>query len=93
MTTLLFCSFPFTVIVLVKQKAGYEKSDKKAAFCLGLSRSLVWDSKIHLIFNEEQPCMSAEVAGMVTNSSVSGATLLVQLCCPYQAPIAPSYPK
>lgn len=77
MTTLLFCSFPFTVIVLVKQKAGYEKSDKKAAFCLGLSRSLVWDSKIHLILNEEQPCMSAEVAGMVTNSSVSGATLLV----------------
>lgn len=76
MTTLLFCSFPFTVIVLLKQKAGYEKSDKKAAFCLGLSRSLVWD-EIHLILNEEQPCMSAEVAEMVTNSSASGATLLM----------------
>lgn len=45
MTALLFCSFPFTVIVLVQQKAGYEKSDKKTAFCLGLSRSLVWDSR------------------------------------------------
>lgn len=77
MTTLLFCSFLFTVIVLLKQKEGYEKSDQKAAFCLGLSRSLVWDSKTRLILNEEQPCMSAEVAGMGTNSSASGATLLV----------------
>lgn len=58
-----FFLISFYCHLLVKQKAGYEKSDQKAAFCLGLSRSLVWDSKIHLILNEEQPCMSAEVEG------------------------------
>lgn len=56
-----FFLISFYCHLLVKQKAGYEKSDQKAAFCLGLSRSLVWDSKTHLILNEEQPCMSAEV--------------------------------
>lgn len=93
MTSLLFCSFLFTVNVSIKQKAGYEKNLTYAAFCLRLSWPLVSDSEACLIFNEELHCMSTEVEEMVTNGSVSGTTFLVYLYCLYRARIASSHQK